>query len=145
MTIPAITRPHRRSVDDFDAMYERVRYRAPLLEGNDPGHANPSGPSDVTPPSSPSTTSTYSTLDDLQDEPLDEPADDTEYDQISDREEVEEDRLKAIRDPKTIRKLAMATDFSEGRLETFVGNPQKENAGTPTQYVSYQIITKVGI
>jgi sorting nexin-4 len=39
----------------------------------------------------------------------------------------------------------MAEDFSEGKLETIVDSPQKENAGTQTQYVSYQITTKVGI
>jgi sorting nexin-4 len=126
-------------------MYERIRYRRAPMEGDNPGRANPSSPTDVTPPSSPSTTSTHSTSDDLQDESLDEPLNDSaEYDQISDREELEEDRLKFIRDPKTIRRLAMAADFSEGRLETSVGHPQKENAGTPTQYVSYQITTKVG-
>jgi sorting nexin-4 len=37
----------------------------------------------------------------------------------------------------------MAADFSEGRLETFVGSPQKELAGTQNQYVSYQVTTKV--
>jgi hypothetical protein len=39
----------------------------------------------------------------------------------------------------------MAEDFSEGKLETLVDSPQKENAGTQTQYVSYQITTKVCI
>jgi hypothetical protein len=139
----------QRSADDFHAMYEQIRCRAPPMEGNDdPSQgegANGSGWTDVTPPSSPLTTSTRSTFDGLQDEPLDEPLDISEYDQISDREKLEEDRLISIRDPKTIRRLAMAADFSEGRLETVVGSPQKENAGTPTQYVSYQITTKVGI
>lgn len=37
----------------------------------------------------------------------------------------------------------MAEDFSEGRLETFVGSPQKELAGTQNAYVSYLVTTKV--
>jgi hypothetical protein len=37
----------------------------------------------------------------------------------------------------------MAAEFTEGRLETTVGNPQKELAGTKDAYVSYQITTKV--
>jgi hypothetical protein len=39
---------------------------------------------------------------------------------------------------------AMADDFSEGRLETFVGTPQKELPGTKDAYVSYLVTTKVG-
>jgi sorting nexin-4 len=38
----------------------------------------------------------------------------------------------------------MAADFSEGRLETFVGKPQKELPGTKDAYVSYLVTTKVG-
>lgn len=38
---------------------------------------------------------------------------------------------------------AMAEDFSEGRLETLVGSPQKELAGTQNAYVSYLVSTKV--
>lgn len=37
----------------------------------------------------------------------------------------------------------MAEDFSEGRLETSVGSPQKELAGTQNAYVSYLVTTKV--
>jgi hypothetical protein len=37
----------------------------------------------------------------------------------------------------------MAADFSEGRLETVVGSPQKELAGTQNAYVSYLVTTKV--
>ncbi|KAF1360410.1 Phox-like protein [Lizonia empirigonia] len=36
----------------------------------------------------------------------------------------------------------MAEDFSEGRLETSVGSPQKELAGTQNAYVSYLVTTK---
>jgi hypothetical protein len=38
---------------------------------------------------------------------------------------------------------AMAEDFSEGRLETLVGSPQKELAGTQNAFVSYLVTTKV--
>jgi sorting nexin-4 len=69
--------------------------------------------------------------------------DNPEYDQISDRAEVVQDEALFRRDPTAVR--AMAEDFSEGKLETIVDSPQKENAGTQTQYVSYQITTKVGI
>ncbi|KAF2281254.1 uncharacterized protein EI97DRAFT_366855 [Westerdykella ornata] len=37
---------------------------------------------------------------------------------------------------------SMAADFSEGRLETTVGSPQKELAGTKDAYVSYLVTTK---
>ena len=133
----------QRSADDFGAMYERVRYRAPTLEGagKSLGHANPGHPTDVTdtPPSSPrqrQTPGLYYQFDDLLDEP--------DYDRLSDLEDLEKSRLNYIRDPETVRKRAMAADFSEGRLETFVGSPQKELAGTQNQYVSYQVTTKVG-
>ncbi|KAF2118361.1 hypothetical protein BDV96DRAFT_488309 [Lophiotrema nucula] len=36
----------------------------------------------------------------------------------------------------------MAADFSEGRLETIVGSPQKELSGTKDAYVSYLVTTK---
>jgi hypothetical protein len=45
--------------------------------------------------------------------------------------------------PPTLNARAMAEDFSEGRLETFVGSPQKELAGTQNAYVSYLVTTKV--
>jgi len=50
----------------------------------------------------------------------------------------------AIQDtPSALNARAMAEDFSEGRLETFVGSPQKELAGTQNAYVSYLVTTKV--
>ena len=63
--------------------------------------------------------------------------DEDTYDRIED--------LYAIRDnsPLDIRR-AMADDFREGRLETFVGQPQKELPGTKDAYVSYLVTTKVG-
>jgi hypothetical protein len=71
--------------------------------------------------------------------------DDPEYDQISDRADIVEEEALWRGDPATVRRRAMAEDFSEGKLETVVDSPQKENAGTQTQYVSYQITTKVGV
>ena len=68
---------------------------------------------------------------------------DLDFDNISDRDEI----VKKYRHYKTelaaVRTRAMAADFSEGRLETFVGSPLKELAGTQNQYVSYQVTTKV--
>jgi hypothetical protein len=37
----------------------------------------------------------------------------------------------------------MAAEFTEGRLETHVGHPQKELPGTKDAYVSYEVTTKV--
>lgn len=45
--------------------------------------------------------------------------------------------------PPELPDHTMAADFSEGSLETVVGNPQKELPGTKDQYISYQITTKV--
>lgn len=69
---------------------------------------------------------------------------DSDYDELSDRDELEEGYLLHRREPLAVHRRAMATDFSEGRLETFVGNPQKELSGTQNQYVSYLVTTKVG-
>ncbi|EDU50712.1 lipid binding protein [Pyrenophora tritici-repentis Pt-1C-BFP] len=101
--------------------------------------ANPTCSIDVTdtPPSSPTlqpTASPQYLFGDIHE--------DSEYDQLSDVCELEESRLLFIRHPGAVRRRAMAADFSEGRLETFVGNPLKELAGTQNQYVSYQVITK---
>ncbi|KAF2850781.1 hypothetical protein T440DRAFT_85063 [Plenodomus tracheiphilus IPT5] len=109
---------------------EKVQGRPASPSSQDPGNL------DVTSPGSPSTTPTNERQ--LFEELLEDP----EYDQISDREELEEDHLYFIRDPTTVRRRAMAADFSEGRLETFVGSPQKELSGTQNQYVSYQVTTK---
>jgi sorting nexin-4 len=117
-------------------MYERVRHRAPALENG----ANAGSSTDVTDntPSStrPQPASPQHQFDDIFDDP--------EYDQISDIVELKKKHLIYIRDPEAVRRHAMAADFSEGRLETFVGSPQKELAGTQNQYVSYQVTTKVG-
>jgi hypothetical protein len=39
----------------------------------------------------------------------------------------------------------MTAEFSEGRLDTSVGKPQKELPGTKDAYVSYLVTTKVGL
>jgi sorting nexin-4 len=129
--------PLHRSAEDFEAMYEHVRYRAPTLGG-----ANAGCSADVTDslPSSSATRPKPASPQHQFDNLLDEP----EYDRISDFEELESSRLVYIGDPETVRRRAMAADFSEGRLETFVGSPQKELPGTQNQYVSYQVTTKVG-
>jgi sorting nexin-4 len=122
-----------RSVDNFSAMYEQIRVP--------PARELASSPSDVTssfqasPPLSPAT----------PEPPFEDILDDPEYDQISDRTDVIEEEACWRGDPTAIRKRAMAEDFSEGKLETIVDSPQKENAGTQTQYVSYQVTTKVGV
>lgn len=110
-------------------------------KGNSPGHANAVSPTDVTnsPPSLPSLQQTASPCGQFEDI-LDEP----EYDRLSDLEELLECCLTHLRHPAAPRRRAMTTDFSEGRLETFVGSPQKELPGTQNQYVSYLVTTKVG-
>lgn len=69
--------------------------------------------------------------------------DDPEFDRVSDRKEIEEEYQCFNGHPEAIRGRAMAADFSEGRLETLVGSPLKELAGTQNQYVSYLVTTKV--
>ena len=92
--------------------------------------------SDVTPPPSATTTPSLQPL-------FTELLSDQDFDHISDSEELVEDYLYSTGDPLAVRRRAMAADFSEGRLETFVGSPMKELAGTQNQYVSYQVTTKV--
>ncbi|KAH9873583.1 hypothetical protein IAQ61_004207 [Plenodomus lingam] len=91
-------------------------------------------------PGSPSTTTPTNS----NPQPFEDLLEDPEYDQLSDRDELEANLRDLIQDLATVRSRAMAADFSEGRLETFVGSPQKELAGTQNQYVSYQVTTKVG-
>ena len=119
-------------------MYERIRCGAAERPRERESPSSSPGDCDVTRPSrtSPSTPTRQPPFEDILEDP--------EFDQISDREEIEEDYLCFKRDPLAIRRRAMAADFSEGRLETFVGSPQKELAGTQNQYVSYQVTTKVG-
>lgn len=123
-----------RSINDFGAMYDHVRV-PPAREG-----LARNSHSDVTSSTQGTTPPTQTTSELLLEDVLDDP----EYDQISDRAEVEEEEACWRRDPLALRRRAMAEDFSEGKLETVVDSPQKENAGTQTQYVSYQVTTKVG-
>jgi hypothetical protein len=120
-----------RSVDNFEAMYNQVRH-TPLV--------HTSSPSDVT-SSQASTPDTPTTPERDLDDILNDPA----YYQVRDRVEAARRETDRRGEPATIRRRAMAEDFSEGKLETIVDSPQKENAGTQTQYVSYQITTKVCI
>lgn len=116
-------------------MYEQIRVpprREVLAPSDGAGDVTHSSPCSTPPnPATPKLT-------------LDDPLDDPDFDQISEREDLEEGEACWRGDPLAIRTRAMADDFSEGRLETVVDSPQKENAGTQTQYVSYQITTKVG-
>ncbi|KAF1840537.1 uncharacterized protein K460DRAFT_381313 [Cucurbitaria berberidis CBS 394.84] len=115
-------------------MFERIRCNAPAERPAESPSSSP-GDLDVTPLSTTSATSS-------PEPPFEDLLEDSEFDRISDREELEEDYLCFNGDPLAIRRRAMAADFSEGRLETFVGSPQKELAGTQNQYVSYQVTTK---
>jgi hypothetical protein len=145
LAICSITKMHysltgsmERSVDDYAAMYERVRC-APQM-GRSSSHSDRSEPIDVTGTTPASTPPHSPTPPELLEVTLDDP----EYDQISDQEEVVEEEACWRREPLAVRRRAMAADFSEGHLETLVDSPQKELAGTQNQYVSYQVTTKVG-
>jgi sorting nexin-4 len=120
-----------QSIDNYGAMYDQIRH-TPL--------ARTSSLSDVTSSPQASTPDTPTTSKLL----LEDTRDDRDYDRIYDCEEVIESEACWQGDPLSIRRRAMAEDFSEGKLETLVDSPQKENAGTQTQYVSYQVTTKVG-
>jgi hypothetical protein len=122
-----------RDADDLYGMYDQEDIGVPRES-----LARTSNPSDVTSWTQVSPQATPTTFESYFEDILDDP----EYDPISDRAEVVQDEALFRRDPTTVR--AMAEDFSEGKLETVVDSPQKENAGTQTQYVSYQITTKVG-
>jgi sorting nexin-4 len=124
-----------RGVDGSGAMHARV---PPTCQGL----ASMSNPSDVTSLTFDAPTPSTSPTSELVFEDI---LDDPEYDQISDRAEVVEEEAFWRDDPSAVRRRAMAEDFSEGKLETVVDSPQRENAGTQTQYVSYQITTKVGV
>lgn len=125
-----------RNIDDFGAMYDYVR--VPPAGGGLAwnSHSDVTSSTQGTTPPTQTTSELSLALQDILDDP--------EYDQISDRAEVEEEEACWRRDPLALRRRAMAEDFSEGKLETVVDSPQKENAGTQTQYVSYQVTTKVG-
>jgi len=81
------------------------------------------------------TASSTSTPNKLLEHPLEDIIDNPEYDRISDRSEIVEDEACWRNDPKAIRRRAlMADDFEkEGKLETVVDSPQREQAGQPAQ------------
>lgn len=135
MAIMEESHPLYKSAEDFEAMHEGVRHHAPALDKG----ANAGSSTDVT-DNTPSLTRPQPASPQHQ---FDDILDDPEYDHISDIVELGKNHLVYNRDPGAIRRHAMAADFSEGRLETFVGSPQKELAGTQNQYVSYQVTTKV--
>lgn len=135
------------SAHGLGAMSENIGWWSIPLEGNSegssPDHASSASPTDVTDsapslslPSLQQTASPCGPFQDLLDE--------LEYDRLSDLEDLKQCYLIRPRHSTAPRRRAMATDFSEGRLETFVGSPQKELPGTQNQYVSYLVTTKVG-
>ncbi|KAF2869306.1 hypothetical protein BDV95DRAFT_577027 [Massariosphaeria phaeospora] len=119
-----------RSAEDWAKMYEAIRVRAP---------SGSSSNRDVTPAhltaSTPTTAQTASDTSALS-------HDDDEYDTLEDSEDTEKLDRTSEHDRCGILAHRMAADFSEGRLETFVGKPQKELPGTKDAYVSYQVTTK---
>ena len=152
-----------RSVDDFASMYEAVRVQAPCAERPAADESERSSPSDVTSaPQSPASTPTLDSLDfsDADDDVQDDADDthessrlepliidyDTLEDDLADIPPAAEAHQNGARHPAALpHPPSMAEDFSEGRLETFVGKPQKELPGTKDAYVSYLVTTKVGI
>lgn len=135
ISYPSFDNPWR-SVENHKAM-NQTRNAPPALarsSSTSSSEADVSGPAPAsTPQSSPAPAA-----------PLEDILDDPEFDQISDHEHILEDYAVWRRDPAAVRRRAMAEDFREGHLETFVDSPQKELAGTQNQYVSYQVTTKVG-
>ena len=72
-------------------------------------------------------------------------ANDADFDLVDDFDDFSLDFNFIDADPRAVLvPRSMAADFSEGRLETFVGKPQKELPGTKDAYVSYLVTTKVG-
>lgn len=127
----------RSRVDDEAAMYNAIRYKRPASGSPSSSHS----PADVTPPTPPSPPEPS------QDFPFNPSiSNEADYDYIHSHIDLGDGYLCHIRNPLALRRRAnsMAEDFSEGRLETLVGSPQKELSGTQNQYVSYLITTKVG-
>lgn len=78
--------------------------------------------------------------------PIPEPShEEPEFDLLEDLEHIQHDFGPNWLGSRAIAELRMAEDFSEGRLETLVGKPQKELPGTKDAYVSYLVTTKVSI
>jgi len=125
-----------RSVDDFDKMYSQILVKRPSNSQSD--DADDADTSDVTPAHTPASTPTSTAIDRLHTEP------DSEYDALDDLNEFKHLGPLLTFTPAHAPPLSMAADFSEGRLETIVGTPQKELPGTKDAYVSYLVTTKVG-
>jgi sorting nexin-4 len=127
----------RRSVDLYhQAMYESIRVHVPRQPSE---HSSAASSTSATPQSSPtlSTSLVYSRPTDATKEPG--------FDLIDDLDDFQLESRFIELDPRAVLlPRNMAADFSEGRLETFVGKPQKELPGTKDAYVSYLVTTKVG-
>lgn len=128
---------HRdRSADNYQAMYEAIRVHVP----HQPLAASEnSGSTSATPQLSPTSTP-------LTDSGIPHAPEELDFDFLDDLEDVQQESRFIALDPQAVLLLrTMAADFSEGRLETFVGKPQKELPGTKDAYVSYLVTTKVGL
>jgi hypothetical protein len=122
---------HQPDVAQYDTMYDSAALWRPASPA--PASSDP----DVTastPPDS-SLTQEPANFEIIFDESASEHSDDWS--------DVAQDLHTIRQTPSALDARAMAEDFSEGRLETFVGSPQKELAGTQNAYVSYLVTTKV--
>lgn len=70
-------------------------------------------------------------------------ADDDEFQLVDEEDVPEQHRVDYWAARRRLQVDSMAADFSEGRLETTVGSPQRELSGTKDQYVSYLVTTDV--
>ncbi|KAJ4408996.1 intercellular trafficking and secretion [Didymella pomorum] len=121
---------HQPDVAQYDTMYDSAALWRPASPA--PASSDP----DVTastPPDS-SLTQEPANFEIIFDESASEHSDDWS--------DVAQDLHTIQHTPSALDARAMAEDFSEGRLETFVGSPQKELAGTQNAYVSYLVTTK---
>jgi sorting nexin-4 len=128
---------HRNRSDDLyhQAMYESIRVHVP----HQPSEHSSASSTSATPQSSPTLTTSPT-----ESWTLHAPTD-PDFGFIDDFEDSHLESKFIEPDPHTaLLSRNMAADFSEGRLETFVGKPQKELPGTKDAYVSYLVTTKVG-
>jgi len=128
----------RRRDDSVDlyhqAMYESIRVHVP----HQPSEHSSASSTSATPQSAPTLTALADS------EPVNAPKE-LDFDLVDDLEDFQpEYRFIEFDSRAVLLPRNMAADFSEGRLETFVGKPQKELPGTKDAYVSYLITTKVG-
>ena len=128
--------------DDF-AKHERLYESAAVWRPTKDGQRDSSSPAIQTSPAlAPASTlpTPRSTLDPANFEVI---WADSASEHSDDWSDIAEDARTLRNTPSALDARAMAEDFSEGRLETFVGGPQKELAGTQNAYVSYLVSTKV--